>query len=106
MLIIFGNGYLINTNELVWEMEFPAILLNFGLVGFLLYMVPFIAVLVRALAFLKENYKKIDSEFIILLLASILSFVLSTLSGYTFFNASSMIVIIVANTLLKNKMNN
>ena len=39
VLILFGNGYLINTNELVWEMEFPAFLLNFGLIGFALYMV-------------------------------------------------------------------
>ena len=48
----------------------------------------------------------IDTEFIMLMLAAILSFVLSTLSGYTFFNSSSMMIIIVVNILLKIKTQN
>ena len=104
VLILFGNGYLINTNELVWEMEFPAFLLNFGLIGFALYMVPFIINIIYALAIFIKKYKLIDTEFIMLFSAVLLSFVLSTLSGYTFFNSSSMIIIIIANVLLRNKI--
>jgi len=104
ILIIFGNGYLINTNELVWEMELPAFLLNFGIIGFLLYIVPFIVLVIKALKILVKKFKKLDTEFIMLFLAVLLSFALSTLSGYTFFNSSSMIIIITANILLKNKI--
>lgn len=104
IMIIFGNGYLINTNELVWEMEFPAILLNFGILGFILYMIPFIIILIQALITFVKKIKYVDAEFIMLLLAVTLSFVLSTLSGYTFFNSSSMIIIIIANILLKDKI--
>ena len=104
VLILCGNGYLINTNELVWEMEFPAFLLNFGVIGFALYMIPFIKILIEAVGVLTKKLKYIDTEFIMLLSAVLLSFVLSTLSGYTFFNSSSMIIIIVANVLLKRKI--
>lgn len=106
LLIIFGNGYLINTNELVWEMEFPAFLFNFGIAGFILYMIPFLLILKEAVLIFIKKFKNIDTEFIMLFSAVILSFVLSTLSGYTFFNSSSMIVIIVANIILKMKINN
>ena len=105
ILMLFGNGYLINTNELVWEMEVPAILLNFGICGFILYMIPFIYILKDAIIILIKKLKKIDTEFIMLFLGVILSFVLSTLSGYTFFNSSSMIIIIIVNILLKIKTN-
>ncbi len=104
ILILFGNGYLINTNELVWEMEFPAFAFNFGLIGFALFMLPFIINLISCLKVCAKNIKKIDAEVIILLCAIILSFVLSTLSGYTFFNSSSMIIIIVSNVLIENKV--
>ena len=104
LLVLFGNGYLINTNELVWEMEFPAFIFNFGILGFLLYMVPFLYILFKALKAMIKNFKNTDAEFTMLLLAVILSFILSTLSGYTFFNSSSMIIIIIANVLLNNKI--
>lgn len=104
ILILFGNGYLINTNELVLEMEFPAFLLNFGFIGFYLYMIPFIIIFIKAFIIMIKNLRKIDTSFIMLFLGAGLSFVLSTLSGYTFFNSSSMIIIIVINVLLKAKI--
>ena len=103
LLILFGNGYLINTNELVLEMELPAFLLNFGVIGFCLYILPFIMILFSALNILVKRNKKIDTEFIMLLLTVTLTYILSTLSGYTFFNSSCMIIIIVSNVLLENK---
>ena len=51
-----------------------------------------------------EIKNKIDTEYIMLLFTVILTYILSTLSGYTFFNSSCMIIIIVANVLLENKM--
>lgn len=106
VFILIGNGYLINTNELVWEMEFPAILLNFGIIGFILYMMPILRILLKSIIIFVKNIKKVDTEFIMLILTVILSFVLSTLSGYTFFNSSSMMIIVVVNILLKIKTQN
>ena len=104
ILILFGNGYLTNTNELVWEMEFPAFVANFGIIGFALYMGPFLTILLKAIITVCKKFKRIDAEYTMLLLTVLLSFVLSTLSGYTFFNSSSMIIIIIANVLLTNKI--
>lgn len=104
ILILFGNGYLINTNELVWEMEFPAILLNFGLIGFIIYMIPFVKNVINGGFIIIKKYKRIDTNFIMLFSAVSLSFILSTVSGYTFFNSSSMIIIVVANVLFENKV--
>lgn len=105
LLIIFGNGYLTNFYEMVLEMELIAFLVNFGLVGFILYCVPFISILIYGLYKGIKNVKKIDTEYIMYLLGCAFVFVLSCLSGYTFFNSSSMMLIIVLNTLLINKIN-
>lgn len=103
LLIIFGNGYVANFRELVFEMEVPAILMNFGILGFLLYLGPFIAVLIYSFIKCIKNYKKFDAEFARLFLGCIFAFALSFLSGYTFFNQSSAIMIVVVNTLLVYK---
>ena len=103
-LILFGNGYVANFRELILEMEIPAFLFNFGLLGFILYFIPFLSIFVYGLWIGIKNIKKIDDEYIIYELASGFTFALSFFSGYTFFNSSSMIIIIVINTLLVNKI--
>ena len=103
-LILFGNGYVANFRELILEMEIPAFLFNFGILGFILYFVPFLLIFVYGLWIGIKNIKKIDDEYIMMELASGFTFALSFFSGYTFFNSSSMIVIVVLNTLLVNKI--
>ena len=103
-LIAFGNGYMANFRELVLEMEIPAFLFNFGLLGFTLYLVPFLSIFIYVLYIGIKKIKKIDDEYIILSLGCGLTFALSFFSGYTFFNSSTSIVIIVMNTLLINKI--
>ena len=44
LLIIFGNGYMNQYRELVLEMDIPSFLFNFGVLGFLLYLGPFLAI--------------------------------------------------------------
>lgn len=44
ILILFGNGYKNQIGELVMEMEIPAAICNFGLIGFSLYYGPAIAI--------------------------------------------------------------
>lgn len=103
LLILFGNGYMANYRELVMEMEIPAFLFNFGIVGFILYFVPFLAIFLKALYFGIRNRKQMDTEYIMLLAGLFLSFALAFLSGYTFFNSSTMMFIVVISVLLQNK---
>lgn len=106
LLILFGNGYMANYRELVFEMEVLAILINFGLLGFTLYLGPFIAILILGLYKGIKNIKQIDDEYVFLLFGSAFAFALSLFSGYTFFNSSTMMVIIVLNSVLCSKINN
>ncbi len=104
ILIIFGNGYMANFRELVLEIEMLALITNFGLLGFALYIGPFIWLLIYGIVFGFKNRKKIDSEYMMYLGGLLFSFALSTLSGYTFFNSSSMMMVVVLGTLLINKI--
>ena len=103
-LFLFGNGYLSHFRELVFEMEFLAFFFNFGLVGLILYIGPFLAIFFYGAYFAIKNIKKINAEYIMLLEGALLAFVLSTLSGYTFFSSSTMMIIIAINVLILNKI--
>ena len=102
--ILFGNGYVANFRELVMEMEVPSLLYNFGIVGFILYLIPFIAISLYGIYFSVKNITKIDSEYIMLTLGCLFVFALSFFAGYVFFNSSNMMTIVVLNTLLINKI--
>ena len=104
ILLVFGNGYLNNFSELVLEMELMSFFLNFGLLGFTLYIVPFLAILIYAFVQIVKNIKKIDVTCSMLFLGSGFAYVLSLLSGYVFFNSSSMIIVIILHVLLINKV--
>ncbi len=103
-LIMFGNGYLLNTNELVFEMEIPAILFNFGIIGFILYILPFIIIAFYSISKVLNSLKKSDIEIFMLFIADGFAFSFSILAGYTFFNISSATIIIISNILLLNKI--
>ena len=98
--ILFGNGYVANFCELVLEMEFASMLLYFGIIGFILYMGPFLAILFASLYYGVKYRKQIDSKYIFLWFGLAMAFALSLLSGYVFFNLSSATIIISISTLL------
>ena len=85
-------------------MELLAIPINFGIYGFILYLIPFIAVYCYSLYKGLTNIKKIDVEYMMLIFGGGLAFVLSLLSGYIFFNASTTMIIILINLLLLIKV--
>lgn len=103
MLILFGNGYMANYRELVLEMEVLAILLNFGIIGFILYLLPFISVIIYAIYKGMKNPKLIDKDYIFLICGCLFAMALSLFSGYIFFNVSVTLIVIVLNTMLLNK---
>lgn len=104
LLIIFGNGYMNQYRELVLEMDIPAFLFNFGILGFLLYFGPFLAIFVYGIYFGIRKIKNIDSEYIMYVLGIGLAFAISVFSGYVFFNMSVSTVIAVICALLINKI--
>ena len=104
IFILFGNGYLNNFRELVLEMELMSFILNFGILGFILYIVPFLTILIYAFIQIIKNIKKSDVTVSMLFLGSGFAYMLSLLSGYVFFNSSSMIIVIILHVLLINKV--
>lgn len=104
-LLMFGNGYVANFRELILEMEIPAFLFNFGILGFILYFIPFVTICIYGIYIGIKNIRKINTEYIMLVLGCGATFGLSFFSGYTFFNSSSMMIIIAINTILISKIN-
>ena len=102
--ILFGNGYKNQTGELVVEMEVPSMLLNFGIFGFILYFGPFLIIISYSLYKIIINRKKLDIELIMYFIGTGLAMALSTLSGYVYFNFSSMTITILLNVLLLKKV--
>ena len=93
LLILFGNGYMNHYYELIFEMEVPAFLFNFGIYGFVIFFMPFFIVTVYAVIFGIKNIRKLNLELIMEILALCFSIVVSFLSGYTFFNQSVATII-------------
>ncbi len=105
-LKIFGNGYMANHRELVCEMEVPAILFNFGILGFVLYLGPFIVITLYGV-YKKIKYREaINADFMRYVLGCGFAFALSIFSGYTFFSQSTMVIVIVLNCLVLNYIEN
>lgn len=104
-LILFGNGYLNNFAELVLEMELLSFILNFGIFGCILYLMPFMAILIYSFIQMIKKIKEIDQESIMLLFGTGFAYVLSLLSGYVFFNSSSMMIVIALHVCLLKKVN-
>ena len=104
LYIIFGNGYMNQYRELIMEMDIPAFLFNFGIIGLLLYFGPFFAIFIYGIYFGIKRIKKIDREYIMYVLGIGLAFAISIFSGYVFFNMSTSTMIAIICTLLINKI--
>lgn len=103
--ILFGNGYKANFREMVMENELASFALNFGILGFILYVGPFVALLVYSFIKAIKDRKMLEQEYIMYWCAIALSLVLSYLSGYVFFATSSMLLIVAISMLLMEKCN-
>lgn len=103
--LLVGNGHLSNFRELILEMEIPSFFLDFGIMGFVLYLLPFVSIFLYGIYFSIKNRAKMDAELFMYLLGSGFAFAISFFAGYTFFNSSNMMIIIVLNTLMLQKIN-
>ncbi len=107
--ILFGNGYKTNFREMVMENELASLLFNFGIIGFILYACPYLAILIKALIDVIKKIKakqKLQSSYLVTISALGLIFALSFLSGYIFFNSSLIAIISVVCILILNNINN
>ena len=102
--IIFGNGFETNFREMIMENELASLLLNFGIVGFILYAGPFIGILIYGAIVCIKKLKakeKIETGYLMSIAAMILILGLSYLSGYIFFNSSLIAVISCISIFIK-----
>lgn len=65
---------------------------------------PFAILFLYGVWFMIKNRNQVDAEYLMYCLGSGFTFMLSFFAGYTFFNSSTMMVIIVLNALLVNKI--
>ena len=101
-MMLFGNGYMTHFYEMIFEMEVPAFLYNFGVIGFFLYFMPFLVIAVYGAYIVIKNIKDVSVEFAMVVAGLWLAIIISFLSGYTFFNSSTMMIIIALSALLIN----
>lgn len=93
--ILFGNGYKANFREMVMENELASMLLNFGIIGFLLYVGPLLGVLIISIKEGIKNIKNLNTAYVLEQFALVLALGLSWMSGYVLFATSSMAIIVV-----------
>lgn len=99
--ILFGNGFEANFREMVMENELASLIFNFGILGFLLYAGPFLAILIYAIIdVIKRLSTKLDTSYLMTISALGLLIILSYLSGYIFFNSSLIAIISVVCILI------
>ncbi len=103
LLILFGNGYKNQTGELVMEMEIPALICNFGLIGFVLYLGPILYLIISSFIRELKKIKEIKIDKIMYFTGCGLAILLSGISGYVFFNLSSMTMAIVLCVLINSE---
>lgn len=103
-LILFGNGYMTHYREMIFEMEVPAFLCNFGVYGFILYFMPFFIIAIVGVFYLIKNIKNISVEAIMSILGVCFAIAISFFSGYTFFNQSAATIITVMCVITINEI--
>lgn len=99
LYILFGNGYLASYGEMILEMEFLAILFNFGIIGFILYLCPFIGLFIYLIKKIVCN-RKFNIRSIVYIYSLLLAFGLSMFAGYVFFSVSCVLIMICLFSLL------
>ncbi len=103
-MLLFGNGYMSHYYEMVFEMEVPAFLFNFGVIGFFLYFIPFLMIAVYGIYIILKKFKVAKVEFAMALSGLWFAIIISFLSGYTFFNSSTMMIIIALAVIIINEI--
>ena len=76
-------------------MEVPAFFYNFGIVGFILYLGPFLFLMISGIYTFFKCHMKVSIDYMMYLGGMGLSVVLSCLTGYVYFYVPSMLVVVI-----------
>jgi hypothetical protein len=106
LLMLFGNGYMSHYYELIFEMEVPAFLYNFGILGLILYFGPFLFITIYGIVELVKNIKKSNTNTAMEIIALCFAIASSFLAGYTFFSPSTETIIIAICVMIVNNIIN
>ena len=99
--MLFGNGHVNLYGEMILEMELPFILLNFGLLGFILYVCPLLYWLIKGLKNKDKKYK--DITYYMSTFGILLAFGLSLIAGYVLYSSTCVLVMICMLSLLRKQ---
>ena len=87
------------------EMDFWDILVNHGIIGFVIFFIPLAVYFIKYIQVtIKKGFKKVNLTNIILTYAVLLTVIISYLSGHTFVSPSVSTVVIMVFILALNKM--
>ena len=89
--LLLGNGYLTNYGEMVLEMDIPAFFFNFGIIGFIIYFMPFLYLFLKGFWQVIQN-KKWNTEIGMYFFGCLLTFGLASMAGYVFYYPSCVLV--------------
>ena len=78
-------------------MEVPAFFYNFGIVGFILYLGPFLFLIISGIYTFFKRHMKVSIDYMMYTRSRVmgLSVVLSCLTGYVYFYVPSMLVVVI-----------
>ena len=92
LYILFGNGHVNLYGEMILEMEIPYLLLNFGLLGTVMYLGPLLYWLIKGIKYDNKKYK--DINYYMSIFGISLALGLSTIAGYVIYSSTCVLVMI------------
>lgn len=90
-LLLLGNGYLNHYGEMILEMDILAFFFNFGILGFILYFIPFLYLFIKGCKEIIKN-KNLNIEKGMSLGGCLLVFGLASMAGYVFYAPACVLV--------------
>lgn len=101
---LFGLGYLNQSDSLALERDFFMALFNFGIIGFVLFLIIPITIFINSIKFIINNFKKLDLEFWMLFMGLGIFFSISIYAGYSYIYTNFSIFLSILLTMLLLKM--
>lgn len=98
---LFGIGYLNQDSLLAIESDFFMALFDFGILGFILFLLLPIKEFIKSLVFILKNLKKIDLETYMLFMGVGIFFCISCYAGYTYIYTNFSIFLVLLIIMLK-----
>ena len=100
---LFGNGHVNLYGEMILEMELPFILLNFGIIGFIIYALPLLYLTYKGIKYAFGHKKFLFENYYMELFGLLLAFALACVAGYVLYSSTCALIIICILGLLEEQ---